>query len=70
MFTPELEPIKTAIVSGDTEGALREEISLLRDLLGQVLDGYEYDGIELHGEACHAISVRETLEALDMVLGR
>lgn len=70
MYASELEPLKTCLVRGDVEGALREEVALLRELLDQILDGYEQDGIELYGEARHAVSARETLEALDMVLGR
>ena len=59
MFQDELQPLITALASGDTAAAKDEEIKILRRLLDDALTPGE-DSIEL----------RECVETLDMVLGR
>jgi hypothetical protein len=71
MFTTELQPLITALASGDTAAAKDEEIKILRrlieDFTDETLDPNEeyntgYPG--LRGD------IRDRVEMLDMVLGR
>lgn len=66
MYQAELEPLKTRIVAGDTEGALREEIRILRRLLDELLDP-EMGQLEM---STGGHWVAEALETLDMITGR
>jgi hypothetical protein len=71
MFATELQPLITALASGDTAAAKDEEIKILRRLIATLTDETFDPGEEYNtGYPGLRGDIRDRVEMLDMVMGR